>query len=90
VDGDFDGDGTADLYVISDQSSWFCPGPQLAMGTGCVQTGPGYGWKSSFNISAFDENGDGFDDLHLENAASTWVCRGPAAASAALACQQLP
>jgi hypothetical protein len=64
--GDFDGDGMADLYLVSDNDLHFCRGRGLATSAACTRTysGPS-GWKSVFNIYAGDFNGDGTTDLYL-------------------------
>ena len=75
------GNGTDDLYLVLDSSTWFCPGLLLSSGPSCVQTGGANLWYTLFDVDAQDVDDDGADDLILRGAIDVWTCYGPGIAS---------
>jgi RHS repeat-associated protein len=78
LSGDFNGDGTSDLFLAGTAVTYFCPGPGIASASNCVQT-------STFNFKDYrpltgDFNGDGITDLYfLGTSGGGYFCQGKSA-----------
>ncbi|MBW9335373.1 hypothetical protein FEE59_17830 [Herbaspirillum sp. RU 5E] len=74
--GDYNGDGTSDLFLVGSAASYFCAGPGITVKNNCVQTLQG-NWKDSYAIYPGDYNGDGITDLYLVGKNASYFCAGP-------------
>ena len=77
VQGDFNGDGITDLYLLGSSTSYFCPGPGVASANNCIATLTG-NFRSAL-VQTGDFNGDGITDLYLveaNNGGWSFFCPG--------------
>lgn len=62
--GDFDGDGVSDVYMVGDESQYFCSGRDMEAEGGCTAIHSGT-WESDWDLFPGDYDGDGRTDFFM-------------------------